>query len=77
MGLKKWFFTFGQGALYQEYYVEVFAPSYMAARDTMLQYYGHAWSKQYTREEWFKPFFTIVGEYHLSHLETLISFEDS
>lgn len=74
--MKKWFFTFGKGALFQDYYVEVFAPTYIKAMETMCCYYGKTWSKQYSREEWFSPFYTIAAEYHLSFLETLIYSED-
>ncbi|MDF2544949.1 MAG: hypothetical protein K0S47_4667 [Herbinix sp.] len=74
--MKKWFFTFSKGAIFQDYFVEVFAPTYLKARDTMCCYYGKGWSKQYSREEWFKPLFTVAGEYHLKYLETLIYSEE-
>lgn len=74
--MKKWFFTFGKGALFQDFYVEVFAPSYIKASETMFCYYGKTWTKQYSREEWFKSTYTVGLEYHLNFLETLIYSEE-
>lgn len=74
--MKKWFFTFGKGALFQEYFVEVFAPSYLKAQETMYYYYRNTWAKQYNRDEWFQSFYTVAAEYHLKYLETLFYTEE-
>lgn len=74
--MKKWFFTFDKGARFQDYFVEVFAPSYIAARETMFFYYGKTWHMQYSRDEWFDSFYNKAAEYHLSYLETLFHSAD-
>lgn len=74
--MNKWFFTFGEGALFQHYFVEVFAPTYLKARETMFCYYKSTWSKQYSREEWFDSFYNVAAQFHLSYLETLFYSEE-